>query len=357
MGRIYGRVEGPEDIRRINCIIRDEMLEVETEGQLTDLKKRSDYLCTLTYSPFWKKRFGPMVEELREVACEENRVSVRLANYVARYHGWDKTYDPWGKDDESIEERLKALPEEAIKETAETAVSLELSPKILEELRRAFCNIRKAMVMAQNEEELRRLKRASDLLVASTQTLGFREHFSEELKAIDELVELEQGRTVKLANLIATVHGWKVHFEKWTPDEVPVEESIDEYVKRILEEEEKADKYIPTEAKYKEGKVMWLVYYHKEKGRWYAKRIYFPGSARNIKIEGPGEFVNRFGRKVWGVRIEYEAKLSPTVIHVRGRRIHLPERWVKRVKVVELPKAAEKIELREERPEFAYPVA
>jgi len=75
MGRIYGKVNSPEDIRRINCIIRDEMLYVENEEQLTDLKKRSDYLCTLTYSPFWKKKFGSIIEELREVALEENRIS------------------------------------------------------------------------------------------------------------------------------------------------------------------------------------------------------------------------------------------------------------------------------------------
>ena len=87
---------GAEDIRRIHCILRDEMLEVEEEGELTDLKKRTDCPCTLAYSPFWKERFGSMVEELREVACEENRASVRLANYVARYRGWDKVYDPWG---------------------------------------------------------------------------------------------------------------------------------------------------------------------------------------------------------------------------------------------------------------------
>jgi hypothetical protein len=55
MWRIYGRLESAEDIRRINCIIRDEMLTVETPAELTDLKKRSDYLCTLTFSPFWKK--------------------------------------------------------------------------------------------------------------------------------------------------------------------------------------------------------------------------------------------------------------------------------------------------------------
>lgn len=55
MARIYGKVEDIKDISRINCIIRDEMLKVESEAELSELKKRSDYLCTLTYSPFWRR--------------------------------------------------------------------------------------------------------------------------------------------------------------------------------------------------------------------------------------------------------------------------------------------------------------
>ena len=357
MAQIYGRVEGPEDIRRINCIIRDEMLEVETPEQLTDLKKRSDYLCTLTYSPFWKKKFGSMVEELREVACEENRVTVRLANYIAKYRGWDKEYRPWGSEKLTIEERLKEIPEKVMKEILESVVDLKLSPEILEELRRNFCEIRKAMVLADSKETLERLKKQGDLIVAITRLPDFRERFADIIDKIDELVEREEKRNVKLANIIAEVKGWKVEFEVWTENEVREDETLEQYVQRLLEEEEKAEKYIPTEAKYKEGKVLWLVYFHKGRNRHYAKRIYFPGSAKDIEIEGPGEFENRFGRKVWGVRIRYKARIAPATIRIGGRVIHLPERWVERTKVVPLPKEATDVKLVEERPEFAYPVA
>ena len=357
MARIYGKVEGPEDIRRINCIIRDEMLEVETPEQLTDLKKRSDYLCTLTYSPFWKKKFGPMVEELREVALEENRVTVRLANYIAKYKNWDKEYSPWGSDNRSIDEKLKEIPEQIMKEILESVVELKLSPEILEELRKNFCEIRKAMVLAEDEETLERLKKQGDLIVAVTKLDDFRQRFSDILDRIDELVEKEEKRNVKLANIIATVKGWQVEFEVWTENEVREDETLEQYVQRLLEEEQKAEQYIPTEAKYKEGKVLWLVYFHKGRNRHFAKRIYFPGSAKDIELEGPGEFENRFGRKVWGVRIKYKAKVSPAVIRIGKRVIHLPERWVERVKVVPLPEEATDIKLLEERPEFAYPVA
>ncbi len=357
MAQIYGRVEGPEDIRRINCIIRDEMLEVETPEQLTDLKKRSDYLCTLTYSPFWKKKFGSMVEELREVALEENRVTVRLANYIARYKNWNKEYSPWGSENKTIDERLKEIPERILKEILESVVELKLSPEILEELRRNFCEIRKAMVLAKDEEALERLKKQGDIIVAVTKLPDFRERFKDILDKVDELVEREEKRNVKLANIIATVKGWKVEFEVWTENEIREDETIEQYVQRLLEEEEKAEEYIPTEAKYKEGKVLWLVYYHEGRDRHYAKRIYFPGSAKDIELEGPGKFENKFGRKIWGVRIKYKAKVAPAVIRIGKRRIHLPERWVKRVKVVPLPKEAKDIKLVEERPPFAYPVA
>lgn len=357
MGRIYGKVEGPEDIRRINCIIRDEMLEVETPEQLTDLKKRSDYLCTLTYSPFWQKKFGSMIEELREVALEENRVTVRLANYIAKYHNWNKTYNPWGSDDKTIDERLKEIPETIMKEIFESVVELKLSPEILEELRKNFCEIRKAMVLADNEELLEKLKKQGDLIVAITRLDDFRERFEDILDKIDELVEKEEEKNVKLANIIATVKNWQIEFEAWTENEVREDETLEQYVQRLLEEEEKAEKYIPTEAKYKEGKVLWLVYYHKGRDRHYAKRIYFPGSAKDIEVGGPGEFENKLGRKVFGVRIKYRAKVAPATIRIGKRVIHLPERWVERVKVVPLPEEATDIKLVEERPEFAYPVA
>jgi hypothetical protein len=97
-GHIYGEVNSIKDIRELNRTIRQEMDRVKTREQLTELKKRSDYLCTLTFSPAWKTKFGEKVNRLREVAMEENRKTVQHANEVARRHGWPADYDPWGKD-------------------------------------------------------------------------------------------------------------------------------------------------------------------------------------------------------------------------------------------------------------------
>jgi hypothetical protein len=97
-GHIYGEVNSIKDIRELNGTIRREMDRVKTREQLTELKKRSDYLCTLTFSPAWKTKFGEKVNRLREVAMEENRKTVQHANEVARRHGWPANYDPWGED-------------------------------------------------------------------------------------------------------------------------------------------------------------------------------------------------------------------------------------------------------------------
>jgi hypothetical protein len=48
---IYGEVSNLQDIRDINRKIRQEMNTVGRRDQLTELKKRSDYLCTLTLAP------------------------------------------------------------------------------------------------------------------------------------------------------------------------------------------------------------------------------------------------------------------------------------------------------------------
>jgi len=367
MAWIYGPVNNAEDIRRINCLIRDEMLAVKTPEELTDLKKRSDYLCTLTYSPFWRKKFGPRVEELRQVAREENVATVRLANYVARYRGWDKHYSPWGaKTAAEIEKKLDELDDALIKEIEE-AKPLEIIEEIQQELdviRKEFCRLRKAMLFVDEPEELTELKKYADFLVTLTYSRELERRLGEHVEKLREIALKENERTVELANIIAAVNHWDIAYEPWNEDEFVQEETVEEYLQRLLAEEEKAETYIPTEARYRSGKVMWLVYEspHEYKGgrtypRLRVKRVYFPGDAFDIKMEGPGEFTTRFGRKVFGVKITYKTRIAPTTIRRRGRVIQLPERVVTRTKIVQLDEGATNVRLVEERPEKAYPVA
>jgi len=357
MGRIYGKVNWPEDIARINCIIRDEMLVVQSEAELTDLKKRSDYLCTLTFSPFWKKKFGPLIESMREVALIENRVTVRLANYIAKYHGWDKEYDPWGEEREDIEKKLEQIPQELLKELDDEMKQLKLDVDILEQIRKNFCEIRKGMILAPDVETLEEFKKRSDFIVALFHLPEVKERFEPVEQQIEELIHTEEQRTLKLANIISEVNGWKREFVAWQGEDMREGETLAQYLQRLLEEEQKASRYIPTEAKYRQWTVKRLVYYHRGKGREYAKRLYFSGYAHDFEIEGPGEFENRFGRKVWGVRIKYKTILPAVTIRRNGVEIHLPEREVTRYKVVELPREAENIRLVDEKPPVAYSIA
>lgn len=367
MAWIYGPVNNVDDIRRINCLIRDEMLKVERPEELTDLKKRSDYLCTLTFSPFWQKKFGPRVDKLREVSREENVATVRLANYVARRKGWDKHYNPWqAKTAKEIEEKLDKLDDLLIEEI-EKAKPLEIIAEIqneLDVLRREFCRLRKAMLFVDEPNELTELKKYADFLVTLTYSRELERRLGDDIAKIREIALKENERSVELANLVAEVNGWDIAYDVWNEDDLVQEDTVEEYLQRLLEEEKKADTYVPTEARYRSGKTLWLVYEspHQYRGgrvypRLRVKRIYFPGDAFDITMEGPGEYTTRFGRKVFGVKITYKTHIAPTTIRRRGRVIQLPERVVTRTKIVQLDDGATNVRLVEERPEKAYPVA
>jgi hypothetical protein len=93
---IYGEVNSVTNIREINRKIRDEIRGVRDRAHLTELKKRSDYLCTLTQSPAWQEKFGSKSRRMLAVAKEEDHRTTRLANSVARRNGLGANYDPWG---------------------------------------------------------------------------------------------------------------------------------------------------------------------------------------------------------------------------------------------------------------------
>jgi hypothetical protein len=45
------------------------------------------------------------------------------------------------------------------------------------------------------------------------------------------------------------------------------------------------------------------------------------------------------------------------VIHVHGREIQLPERWITKKKIVPVPESAQNIRITEEKPESAMSIA
>ncbi len=356
MARIYGKVNTIDDISRINCIIRDEMLNINAEDELVELKKRSDYLCTLTYSPFWKKKFGDEIEKVRERAMAENYVTVNEANDVAKYYGWDKTYKPWGKPDGDIEAAVKAIPKQVVNELTETIIQMELSTEILEKLRQLFCELRAAALVCENVACLNKIKRSLDVVSALPHLKSFTKHFSDEtMTQIDDLINVEKERSIELFNIISQINNYDVQYGL---ADVGDETSARNLIDNIMADETKADTYIPTEDKYKgPGKVLWLVYYLPSRKREYAKRIYLPGTYQNLHVEGPAEYYNRFGNPEYGLLLTYKTSIKPTVIHIHEREIQLPERWVTKKKIVPVPETAQNIRITEEKPDAAMRIA
>ncbi len=96
--RIYRGVDSPRDIKTINEKIRGQMGRADRREELTELKKRSDYLCALAESPSWKEKFGSTVSGVLRVAREENKKTTDVANRLAVRRGWEADYDPGGTD-------------------------------------------------------------------------------------------------------------------------------------------------------------------------------------------------------------------------------------------------------------------
>ena len=106
------------------------------------------------------------------------------------------------------------------------------------------------------------------------------------------------------------------------------------------------------------GKVKYLIYRSPQpmrsgrvQERTRVKRLYFPANARDITVSRPTTQEKRTGRQVHGVEVRYQARLSGAEAH-RGTTIYqLPERWVQRSKVVELPRDAKDVHLVDRPPE------
>jgi len=96
--QIYGKVEGISDIRKINEKIRGNVRSAKSRPRLTELHKRSSYLCTLTHSPAWKKSFIGKISKVRQVAKTEYTKTAKAINAKAKRLGLKANYDTkWGK--------------------------------------------------------------------------------------------------------------------------------------------------------------------------------------------------------------------------------------------------------------------
>ena len=78
--RIYGEVNTPRDIVLINQKIRGQIRRAKTKARITELVKRSAYLCTLTYSPGFRKHLAGKIRLARKIAKLEYTKTAKLAN-------------------------------------------------------------------------------------------------------------------------------------------------------------------------------------------------------------------------------------------------------------------------------------
>ena len=356
MGLIFEKLEKPEDIIKYSCIIRDEMLKAKNHEELEKLKKHADYFCAFTHSRVWEKRLGSIIKKMREVAVEENDITVKLANFVAKAKKWDIYFVPCAGEAKEIEERLKNMPQEVIKEIEEFASRINLSSNIIEDLKSHFCEIRKAMVLADSPEKLKKLKEETNVLVAITHLQDFKKKFSSQIDEIQELIKEEEKKTIEVANIVSKANGWDLHFEIDTLGQIKEHGTAEEYLgktlttlkvfsdtfiksfgkymkkikkkekvkKEELKIEEKIEKEATPAQEIEAEKIVWIMYHQDGEEQPLRKKVKLPPTAKNIKIEGPDYFVNKSGKKVWGVRLSYESRVNKNGSEV----------WVKRTRII-----------------------
>jgi len=77
---IYGEINFISDIRKINERIREDIKRAKTKPRITKLVRRSGYICTLTFSPSFKKKLYGKLLKARKMAEEEYTRTAKLAN-------------------------------------------------------------------------------------------------------------------------------------------------------------------------------------------------------------------------------------------------------------------------------------
>jgi hypothetical protein len=96
MAEVFGVIQSEPDITRANEKIREEMNDVKAQTDLTQFKRRSDYICKLAAQPIWRQRFGAQrADGLLQRALAENHTTVVLANKIAKDRAWNIAYGLW----------------------------------------------------------------------------------------------------------------------------------------------------------------------------------------------------------------------------------------------------------------------
>lgn len=89
----YSKVQSASDITRINEMIRTEVTKAKTIDHLNRLRKESQYLYTLSFSPAWKKDLHGKLTKVRDRAENEYTTTTNTINRRLKTLHVNKQFD------------------------------------------------------------------------------------------------------------------------------------------------------------------------------------------------------------------------------------------------------------------------
>jgi len=99
---IYGEIRSLDELRTLFRQLRDEALKVEDREKLTEIKERSEYLCTLADNPIWRDEYERGGLASLELCEHEDRELSKLLNERARALVLaGDAYRPWREGEDS----------------------------------------------------------------------------------------------------------------------------------------------------------------------------------------------------------------------------------------------------------------
>jgi len=99
---IYGNIQSIDEVRMLFRQLQDELALAESRQDIDEVKKRSEYLCTLADNPQWRDEGDRGGLEALELCLEEDTRLTMAANTRSReLLTGGAAYMPWREGDDS----------------------------------------------------------------------------------------------------------------------------------------------------------------------------------------------------------------------------------------------------------------
>ncbi|MCA9878210.1 MAG: hypothetical protein KC442_10530, partial [Thermomicrobiales bacterium] len=180
------------DLQRVIAEIRDGAAGAHTREELTQFYRHVEALIALTYSPSWQRKFGDQVEKLRQTAMDEFSTTAHAINQRAEQIGTKADYDEtWGG-----------------KERVYGEVNNDA------DLRKIFAAIRGDVETAATREDLTRLYRRAEYLLALTYAPAWHKKFGSGAEALRRTAAAEFTTTAHAINQRAAMVGVAADYDE-----------------------------------------------------------------------------------------------------------------------------------------------